>query len=141
MQWDGSTNAGFTAGSPWLPIAASSNERNVTAEKNDPRSFLALYRYLIWYRKSSPALLSGSYRSIDGGTTEVFAYLRSCEDEELLILANFSDTQQAATLPVSHAKLVCSSYMDTQPEAPIANQTTTLRPHEGLVLRLSGGTR
>ncbi|MBI4175523.1 alpha-amylase, partial [Candidatus Berkelbacteria bacterium] len=32
MQWDGSTNAGFTAGSPWLPIAASSNERNVTAE-------------------------------------------------------------------------------------------------------------
>lgn len=141
MQWDSSPGVGFTSGTPWLPIAASAGERNVAKEQADPTSLLALYRHLIWYRKQSPALLTGSYRSIDVGNDDVFAYLRSCVDEELLVLANFAETEQVARLPYDKAAVVCSSYMDTPQHTTVTDHTIHLRPHEGLVLRLSGGSR
>jgi alpha-glucosidase len=140
MQWDTSSSADFTTGTPWLPVAASAQERNVATEQADPTSLLALYRHLIWYRKQSPALLTGSYRSIEVGNDNVFAYLRSSENEELLILANFSDSEQIARVPYERTTVVCSSFIDTELERPIADHAQTLRPFEGLVFRLSGGT-
>jgi alpha-glucosidase len=50
MQWDGSPNGGFTIGEPWLP-SVDPAERNVEAQRDDPRSMLALVRELIVLRR------------------------------------------------------------------------------------------
>jgi alpha-glucosidase len=50
MQWDGSPNGGFTIGEPWLP-SVDPAERNVEAQRDDPRSMLSLVRELIVLRR------------------------------------------------------------------------------------------
>src|SRR5919198_758685 len=60
MQWDSSPNAGFTTGTPWLPIAADYQTVNVAVERDDPASMLTLYRRLIALRRATPALAVGS---------------------------------------------------------------------------------
>jgi alpha-glucosidase len=49
MQWDATSNGGFTTGEPWLP-AVDPQERNVEAERRDPDSLLHFYRRLIELR-------------------------------------------------------------------------------------------
>ena len=36
MQWSAAPNAGFTAGTPWLPVAADYRETNVETQRRDP---------------------------------------------------------------------------------------------------------
>jgi alpha-glucosidase len=52
MQWDASTNGGFTTGTPWLP-PIDPEERNVEAQRGDPGSLLEHYRRLISERGSA----------------------------------------------------------------------------------------
>src|SRR5205085_3716774 len=47
MQWDQGPGAGFTAGTPWLPLAQDYRTVNVRAQRGDPKSILSLYRRLI----------------------------------------------------------------------------------------------
>ena len=49
MQWDASRAAGFTSGSPWLPLL-DPGERNVADQRGRPGSLLELYRELIALR-------------------------------------------------------------------------------------------
>ena len=53
MQWDRSPAAGFSAGTPWLPIVDTAT-RNVEDQRQDPGSVLSLYRRLIEARHGSP---------------------------------------------------------------------------------------
>jgi alpha-glucosidase len=50
MQWDASPNGGFSTGRPWLP-AVDPAERNLEAQRDDPRSTLSLVRELIVLRR------------------------------------------------------------------------------------------
>ena len=42
MQWDASAKAGFTQGTPWLPVPPSAATINVAMQKNDPNSLFRL---------------------------------------------------------------------------------------------------
>ena len=50
MQWDGSRGGGFSTGEAWLP-AVDPAERNVEAQRDDPKSALTLTRELIALRR------------------------------------------------------------------------------------------
>ena len=55
MQWDGSPNAGFTTGEPWLPLRRRSTRPATSkALPRDPGSILTLYRRLIALRRDEP---------------------------------------------------------------------------------------
>ena len=99
MQWNGSLSAGFTDGTPWLPVAADYPHTNVAIEKQDPASILALYRNLIALRRGSPALTRGSYRAVPLGEN-VLAYERFEGDERLLVVLNFDGEPKELTLPI-----------------------------------------
>ena len=64
MQWDAGPNAGFTTGTPWLPLADDWRTVNVAAERADPCSILTLYQRLIALRRAEPALSVGSWRPL-----------------------------------------------------------------------------
>jgi len=58
MPWDNSPNAGFTTGSPWLPMSPD-QAHSVEALVADKRSILNLYRRLIGLRREHAALSVG----------------------------------------------------------------------------------
>ncbi|MGI8550117.1 MAG: alpha-amylase family glycosyl hydrolase, partial [Dehalococcoidia bacterium] len=97
MQWSSAPSAGFTTGEPWLPLGDPTI--SVASQMDDPASLLSLYRRLIWFRKGSAALRSGSYRSLDGMPEDIFAYVRESPNERLLIALNFGLEPRVVPLP------------------------------------------
>ncbi len=135
MQWDGTEHAGFSKVQPWLPVAEDYELYNVKAEEEDPDSFLALYRHLIWHRKHSSALSSGEYVSIDVGSGDVLGYERVATDERVCVVLNFSTEDRDIILPFREAKVVASTHMRKEGEI-VEGPQYRLRGHEGLVLSI-----
>ena len=129
MHWDGGANAGFSPADPWLPMAAEAATVNVAAQIDDPSSLLSFYRRLIWYRKTAPALIDGSYRALES-PPDTFVYLREHAEQTLLIALNFADTPRAVTLPRRGALVVST---DSQ-QAAMSGDRIELRPCEGVVI-------
>jgi glycosidase len=89
MQWDASTNAGFTSRRPWINVNQDyTTGTSVAAQEKDPASLLNHYRALIALRQDHPALRSGKAILLETGSNAVFAMLRHSQDESLLILVN-----------------------------------------------------
>jgi alpha-glucosidase len=94
MQWDTSSNAGFTtSATPWLPVPASYKQRNVVVEEKDPDSLLSFYKQLIRLRRSQPALRDGKQVTVNCHDADVLSYLRkNPEDgESVLVVLNMSN--------------------------------------------------
>jgi alpha-glucosidase len=86
MQWDSSRNAGFTRGTPWLPVPESASRYNVDVERHDPESLLSFYKRLISLRRLRPALRIGNYAALNPDDENVFSYLRKTPDNHHAIL-------------------------------------------------------
>jgi alpha-glucosidase len=85
MRWDDRPGAGFTTGTPWLPLGDPAV--NVAAQRDDPGSMLALHRRLLALRRASPALSVGTYEPVQAGG-DVLAYLRTGDDGRWLVALN-----------------------------------------------------
>jgi glycosidase len=137
MQWDASPTAGFTSGTPWLPIVDGAT-RNVEDQRGDPASILALYRQLIAARHASPALTVGLHRSLFGVAPDVLAWLRETDGERVLCLLNVGDEARACSLPMarlhSDAGDVVVATSNRSGRASLAD--LTVEPLEGVALRL-----
>lgn len=136
MQWNASAYTGFSTVEPWLPVAGDYETINVAAQLEDPRSTLTLYRRLLALRRASPALYGGGYRPLDGLPGECFVYLRECSGERKLIALNFSDTEQALSLPylAVSARVLISTHLDR--EGPVNLRDLRVRPDEGCLIGL-----
>jgi alpha-glucosidase len=86
MQWAPEPGAGFTTGSPWLPISDDWRTVNVARQRDDPASLLSLYRRLIDLRRAEPALHAGAYLPVDA-EGPVLAYVRQAEDGSRFLVA------------------------------------------------------
>jgi alpha-glucosidase len=60
MQWETGPEAGFTTGTPWLPVV-DPERRNVEDQRGDPGSLLELYRRLLELRSR----LGSGFRLLD----------------------------------------------------------------------------
>jgi alpha-glucosidase len=87
MQWSSAPGAGFTTGTPWLPLALDYALQNVEQQRQDPTSILSLYRRLITLRRTEPALSVGTYTPVivEG---DVLAYMREAQGKRFLIVLN-----------------------------------------------------
>lgn len=137
MQWDASLHAGFTSGRPWLPLAPDFKKTNVAEEQADPTSILSLYRRLIGLRRAEPALTLGSFQLVQA-TDQVLVYHREAGRRRWLIALNFSahQTTVAASEPRwAQGRVILSTAVDREHEW--FSQRFELRPHEGIMVRLS----
>jgi alpha-glucosidase len=94
MQWDATPNAGFTKGTPWLPVAANYTTHNVKSETADKDSILNFYTTLLQFRRRSAALLDGAYIPLNENDANVLSYLRQANGETILVALNFSPQAQ-----------------------------------------------
>ncbi len=88
MPWEsGAHVAGFTGGEPWLPVPDEHRIRAVDVQEHQPDSLLHHFRAFLHWRKTHPALQTGSIRFIDAAE-EVLAFIREGEDETLFCAFN-----------------------------------------------------
>lgn len=91
MQWDDTENAGFTKGTPWLPVQENYRTVNVSAESADEKSVLMWYRKLAECRKEMPVLIEGNFEEILEEDADIFAWYRKKDGQKALVLVNFRD--------------------------------------------------
>ena len=132
MQWDDSPNAGFTSGTPWLPIANNFHNRNVKMSSQEPTSILNFYRQLIRLRHDRPALNVGSYRQMYCHGN-VMIYERATASERLCIVLNFGNEPERVRLPAA-GTILFSTHLDRTGEAFTGD--LSLRPDEGFIAEL-----
>jgi oligo-1,6-glucosidase len=99
MQWDASPHAGFTTGTPWLPVHPASDLVNAQEARQRPDSVWHFYRRLIALRHAEPALALGSYRRLDTGDGAVYAFERAFDERDLVVVCNLSGVQRQVHLP------------------------------------------
>jgi alpha-glucosidase len=101
MQWEASANAGFTTGTPWLPVPPSAAAINVEAQKNDPNSLFAWYQSLIKLKKTIPAFENGANMMLDTENTKVLSWMRRAPGRPAVVVAaNFTAEPQTVSLAV-----------------------------------------
>jgi maltose alpha-D-glucosyltransferase/alpha-amylase len=105
MQWTGDRNAGFSRADTarlYSPVIMDPvygyQAINVEAQLRTPTSFLHWIRRLIHIRRRYPALGRGCIEFLHPANPRVLAYLRSYEDQELLIVNNLSRFSQPVEL-------------------------------------------
>jgi alpha-glucosidase len=135
MQWDVGPNAGFSSGTPWLPIADDYRTVNVAAERDDPGSMLTLYRRLLELRRREAALAVGAYAPVVA-SGDLLAYLREADGRRFLIVLNLGGQPQEFALgdAAQGGRVLLSTHLDRAGEA--AGVALALRADEGVIVAL-----
>ena len=126
MQWDATTQAGFTTGTPWLKVNENYPQINVAQSVDDSNSIFYYYQRLIALRHELSIMTTGHYELLEPEDEEVYMYKRVTANEELLVVANFTDqnVQRDFVVPTD-ATQVISNYAD--------DTGHMLRPYEAKV--------
>ncbi len=132
MCWDTTENAGFTTGTPWLPLIGDHAGKSVAAQEGDERSVLNLYKRLLKLRRKEEALHAGGISEVTD-KNGVLSYVREGGGRRFQVLLNL--TGEARGAEAMSGRLVLNSYLDR-------NRTTTggeltLRGNEGVVIEAS----
>ncbi|MDM0491693.1 alpha-glucosidase [Clostridium perfringens] len=137
MQWNSSKNAGFTCGKPWIGVNENYKTINVEVEERDENSVLNFYKKLIKLKKSNEALIYGVYDLILEEDENIFAYTRTLNNENFLIMANL--TEENAKYMYEKEKLNSKDLILNNYEVCEHKNLTgfTLKPYECRVYKLS----
>jgi glycosidase len=104
MQWDASSNAGFTTGTPWLPVPPSGAIINVEKQKDDPQSLFAWYKNLIRLKKTVPAFEHGANLMLDTENNKVLSWARQAPGAaQVVVSVNFTAEPQTVNLAIGGA--------------------------------------
>jgi len=131
MPWDGSLLAGFTTGTPWLPLGPDHASANVAAMSKTHESLLNLYQRLIELRRGCPALTNGAIETVcvEGS---ILRYQRRQGNDSLTIALNLS--HEPAQVSLSSGQVLLSTHLDRASED--VGQGVSLRADEGIVAQV-----
>lgn len=134
IQWDSSTNGGFTTAlKPWLAMNSNYREINAAQELADPNSVYNYFRRMLALRKKTPAFVYGDYQDLDPQNAKVFAYTRTLGDATYLVVLNFSRDSVSYSLPagLKAGQLQVTNFESTEGGTP----TLKLSPWEARVYK------
>ncbi len=108
MQWSADRNAGFSTAEPqrlFLPVIFNHDYHyesiNVENHEKNPTSLLWWMRRIIAKRKQYKAFSRGDIKFIDTNNSKILAFIRSFEEEQILVIINLSRYSQQAELDLS----------------------------------------
>lgn len=131
MPWDTSENAGFTTGTPWLALNPNYNKINVADQLKREDSVFHYYQKLIKLRKEYEIIVYGKYELLLPDDEHIFAYVRTLGNQKLLVVCNFSKTEQKFDFSgYENAKVLISNYDGN------ISEKATLKPYSAIALLL-----
>lgn len=138
VQWNAEANAGFTTGTPWINTARNYHEINAEAALKDSDSVFYHYQKLISLRKEYDIVTNGDYELLLPDHQQLFAYVRSNDNEKLIVVNNFYGEPISFELPDTlevegYTKtMLLSNYSDSKEDL----ENIELRPYESIVFYL-----
>ena len=123
MPWEDGPGAGFTAGTPWLPIGVPP-DGPVARQAGDPSSILSLHRALLALRRATPALALGDWTRREA-PPGVLAYARRHEGDAVHVALNFTDAPAVMDLA---GETLLSTVTDPAPDRLAPNEGRITRP-------------
>jgi alpha-glucosidase len=126
MQWSAEPGAGFSSGQSWLPLGQDYRERNVEAQRSDPRSLWSVYHRLLELRREHQALAVGDIEMPARQPSWGLTWRRLHDDDSYRVVINMTSAHQHYSLPPGH-QLVFSTHQ--RGDGIIEH----LEPYEGLI--------
>ncbi|MDR1541172.1 MAG: alpha-glucosidase [Clostridiales bacterium] len=125
MQWDKGQYAGFTTGTPWIPVNPNYEKINAALQTRDPDSIFNYYKKLISLRKEYDIFVEGAYSLLMPEDPQVFAYERKCLGKKLTVICNFFENEAYIenSADISDMALLLCNYGEAEP-------LKKLRPYE-----------
>lgn len=125
FQWDGSLNAGFSTGQPWMRVHDEYPEINVAKQEMDHDSVLSFYKRVLRLRKEhKDVFVYGTFELVDPEGRQTFVYRKRYQEKTALVVLNF--TTEVQMLPRTEGlRLLISSSGKTM--------DGTLQPLEGRI--------
>ncbi|WHY35594.1 alpha,alpha-phosphotrehalase [Cytobacillus firmus] len=138
VQWNSTENAGFSDGTPWIPVASNYREINAENALKDENSIFYHYKKLIQLRKQYDIITYGDYELISEDHPDVFAYIRNGVNERLLVVNNFYGKETSFTLPehIQADEYLGEILLANYKQSPSAAETIQLRPYESIIYYL-----
>ncbi|EXK76036.1 trehalose-6-phosphate hydrolase [Fusarium oxysporum f. sp. raphani 54005] len=135
VQWDSSTNAGFSATTPWIRVNDDYKEWNAAAQVAKPDSVFEHWKSALALRKElKDIIVYGDFELLDEENDDVFAYARSNGAQKVVVVCNFRDREIPWSPPVDlHSGKVL---LTNNPEVNLSQKTVNLRPFEAFVCQL-----
>ncbi|HEL1612738.1 TPA: alpha-glucosidase [Streptococcus suis] len=130
MQWTGAEGAGFSTGQAWLALGDTVKDINVEKALADKQSLFYTYQKLIALRKEYPCMSEGKYEVIETGNDLVMAYRKYDEQDDFIILVNFTSEEQAYELSLEDYSLFMHNY-----DNKVIFDKSVLRPYEAIVFK------
>jgi len=130
MQWNSSSNAGFSEGKPWLSVNSNYKDINVENNIKDKSSILYHYKKLISLRKQYDVIAYGNYIPMLEDNDFVFAYKREYMKGSLIVVNNFYEKEVEIELDIEDLekyKCIITNYEERN-----LNLKFTLRPYESI---------
>ncbi|MGC2260439.1 MAG: alpha-glucosidase C-terminal domain-containing protein, partial [Candidatus Sulfotelmatobacter sp.] len=129
MQWNDSENAGFTKGTPWLPVPPTYKTHNVADESKDPNSVLEFYKNVLKLRHDNQALLNGSYKAINESDPNVLSYLRVYKGQGVVVALNMSGAAQKISLNLKQNGFTSASSLLATSNSSAQGNEVSLEPY------------
>ncbi|XP_070501520.1 maltase 1-like [Chironomus tepperi] len=152
MQWDNSTNGGFSSNEPWLPVGEKYATVNVASQTGVPGSHLEIYRSLQKMRKHNTIRNSNLKNfKIVTLTEHSFGFKREVEDvkqESVLVLINYGDRNESVTIdklelfgsPKEISLKIVGRMSELKIDSKMAiDKTVVLAPYESIVATYNHG--
>ena len=148
MQWTAGENAGFTEGTPWLPVNENYKEINVEKNLQEPDSVLHFYREMIKLRKNPVYKDTFVYGELEPRMKEIknlMAYRRKSvrsgevngvteDTPEMAVLINMQSEPQKVPVVEASGKLLLSN----QGAPEICGEYVILKPWQAVVFDRTG---
>ena len=137
FQWSDEKYAGFSSGEPWIMVNPNYKKINAREQMMREDSIFCYYQKLIRIRKQYDIVVYGSYDLLLPEDPELYVYIRTLGEEQLMIVCNFYGNARMFTLPDSweleKTELMIGNYKDFK-----LGKELTIRPYETVVLRKTG---
>ena len=139
FQWDSTPNAGFSSGTPWLPVNANYTRINLEVQKKDPDSVWNFYRALIELRKDPKyrdTIVFGDLIPYLPEQKNLMSYFREGSGQRLLVIGNFQAEIQTAALPAPVEAVLLNNIGDCE----MKDGAVRLQPWQFLILKLNSNS-
>ncbi len=134
MQWDTTSNAGFTSGTPWLPVNDNFKKINVLSENSDPESCLNYFRKMVKVRKDNPVLIYGDYQIIQPEHEQIYAFKRTLDENQMVVLLNFSETEASINLADMDKNVKEHILINNYSSVARSGTEITLLPYQAIII-------
>lgn len=135
FQWDGSENAGFTTGTPWLRVNGNYTKINAEEQIGREDSVFSWYQSLIALRKNpeyKETVVYGEFEPVKREQKNLMAYYRKSKDQCLLVAGNYQKEPQDMRLDKEIKMVLLNNYPECRIEAGILH----LKGYQAVILEM-----